>query len=96
MTSIRQKLERQFKRAEKENDRALSRLRSANPFICDVKALGRRVFYDTTWRVVTAQGSVTITRYDTETLADFCEALTNATTVESVRALDMKNRIFYD
>lgn len=96
MTSIRQKLERQFKRAQKENDVALARLRSVNPLICDVKPLERRIFYDTTWCVVTTQGSVTITRYDTETLASLCETLAGATTVESIRALDMKNQIFYD
>lgn len=91
----RLRLNRRKKRVDK-NTEALSRLTHVNPFIRDIEALEYRAFYDSTWRITTAQGTTTIIRDDTETLASLCEALTNTTKIEDIRVLDMKNQILYD
>lgn len=82
-----------FKRAE---ENAKTELLSNNSFIVDIEKIDERKFYDTTWLVTTLNGSVKVVRYDDETYANFCSALSCVQTMEEIKALDERNSIYYD
>lgn len=68
-----------------------------NMKIKSIKCLETRMFYDSTWKIDFHSGeSCTIVRDDTESEADLIEAIGNCKTVDDVKRLDMKSRIYYD
>ncbi len=54
-----------------------------------------RPFYDSWWLITTTSGQAVVTRYDDETAESFSE-LSSCRSLDDVKALCLRDRIYYD
>lgn len=75
-------------------------IRNGNLVIFNINRIAYRPFYDSKWEVTgTENGSdftLFVTRFDTETFSQLFEEICETSSVSEIRALDMRERIYYD
>lgn len=73
---------------------------NGNLVIFNINRIAYRPFYDSKWKISGAENgfdfSLSITRFDTETLNRLFDKISEAATVSEIRALNMRDRIYYD
>ncbi len=75
-------------------------LTNGNLTVYNINRTACRPFYDSKWAITGTENgsdfSLSITRYDTETLNRLFDKISEATSVSEIRALDMRDKIYYD
>lgn len=75
-------------------------VRNGKLVIFNINRIAHRPFYDSKWEITgTENGSdftLFVTRFDTETFSRLFEKIYETSSVSEIRALDMRERIYYD
>ena len=73
---------------------------NGNITIFNINRVAYRPFYDSKWEIAGTENgsdfSLSITRYDTETFSRLFEKICEISSVSEIRALNMRDRIYYD